>query len=594
MATGGDELRPSSVWIVHRDPRERAALARLAAAGENTLLGAPGDSLFESAPPPDVVVLGVAGDFERELEFAHRMAPRLHPCAWVLVAEAADAVETRRLFEDLPSELLLHPPPGADLRRAIRSKLRLRSAQSLSQRRRRDRLSERFSHWFGEFEVTGLLRALDPKLSQLPLLVRGETGTGRALIARYVHAFGGGDEKPFIHVACEGSLGEEDLLEQLETAGSGATVWLDEVDALPIALQRHVSDWIDFGLPDPAGQNEPVRWMASAHEESDSGGRRLDARLAQLLSVLSIHTPTLRERPEAIEAFAQETARSWDATRGMLSRSFAADALELLRGHPWPGNLRELEAVLVRTLSAGRSDPIPASQLRFDAAGEWGRVDNRSAHAGERQPPAPPPPVATAPPPQLSEEPAFDAETLALDQLGPAMDTADMSEPPDLQTSATAPPKPVDVAALLDGLLDELRERIQSRRLLVLKELDRAEPFVLGDAEALRGAFAALLGHALVTIPDRGDMYLASSHHPAGLLGRPSVRVLLRYRKPDPETARPSFDPEAATAESADRLFARAEEVVRELGGAFTGDSADPRETVVVIDLPAPGPAPQA
>lgn len=587
--TGSDDLRPSSVWIVHRDPRERSALARLAAAGENTLLGAPGDSIFESAAAPDVVILGATGDFERELEFAHRMAPRQRLCAWILVVEAADAEEATRLFEDLPSELLIHPPPGAELRRAIRARLQPRSAQALSQRRRRDRLSERFAHWFGDSEVAGLLQALDPKLARLPLLVRGEIGTGRGLIARYVHAFGGDSSAAFLHVACEGARSEADLLEQLEGSGSCASLWLDEVDALPIALQRRVSDWIDFGLPDPAAQLEPVRWMASAREESQAGGRQLDARLAQLLSVLSIHTPTLRERPQAVAAFAQQTARAWQSTRGLQSRRFAEDALELLRAHPWPGNLRELEAVLVRTLSANRSDPIPALQLRFEAAGEWGRVD-RSAHAAKAAAAAPRArPAAKAVAAAPSVELGFDPEVLALDQFGEAPEAGEAPPLPEPQR-----PKPVDVAALLDGLLDELRDRIQSRRLLVLKELDRAEPFVLGDPEALRGAFAALLAHALASIPDRGDMYLASSHHPAGLEGRPSVRVLLRYRKPDPDAGHKSFDPTAAPADSSDRLFARAEQVVQELGGVFTGDSADPRETVVVIDLPAPGPDPEA
>ena len=69
------------LWIVHREPRTRAALARLAAAPHDALLGAPGDPGFASAEPPEVVLLGLAAPFEAELEFAHRLAPRLRGAA---------------------------------------------------------------------------------------------------------------------------------------------------------------------------------------------------------------------------------------------------------------------------------------------------------------------------------------------------------------------------------------------------------------------------------------------------------------------------------------------------------------------------------
>ena len=61
------DSRSARVWIVHRDERARAALARLAGASDDALLGGPGDPHFESAEPPRAVVLGLGGDFEREL-----------------------------------------------------------------------------------------------------------------------------------------------------------------------------------------------------------------------------------------------------------------------------------------------------------------------------------------------------------------------------------------------------------------------------------------------------------------------------------------------------------------------------------------------
>ena len=88
-----DLTGPASVWIVHRESRARSALARIAAAGENTVLGGPGDRIFESAGAPGGVVLGLGDDFERELEFAHRMAARFASCSWILTPEHADVAE---------------------------------------------------------------------------------------------------------------------------------------------------------------------------------------------------------------------------------------------------------------------------------------------------------------------------------------------------------------------------------------------------------------------------------------------------------------------------------------------------------------------
>ena len=585
----GDLDRPSNVWIVHRDTRERQALARLAAAGENTLLGAPGDALFESVPRPDLVVLGVAGDFERELEFAHRTALRLPGCPWLLLVAGDETAEVARLFEGIPCEVLPHPPLANALQRAIREKLGLRGAQSIADRRRRDRLATRFSHWFGDFEEPGLIRALDPKLERLPVLLRGEAGSGRGLLARYVHSFGGSAEHSFVHVTCEGVTESASLLAQLGDAPARSTVFLDEVDALSLALQRQLRDWIELGLPGRFASAEPVRWMASAGEEvARTLGRSLDPQLEQALSVLPIHVPALRDRPDAAVSLAEQTAREWHLTSGLEVRRFAPDALATVRTHPWPGNLRELEAVLVRTLTETRSDPVTAEQLRFDVVGEWGRaaparapVEARQETVAKRSEELPPPTPLEPVPPAVPDEPSFDPEALALEQLGEA-------SPVDPAPRVKA----IDIAAMLDGLLDELRDRIQSRRLLVLKELDRAEPFVLGDADSLRRAFSGLLAQALASVPDRGDMYLASSHHPAGLGGKPSARVLLRYRKPDPERPR-SFDPAAALGTSDEDALAEAEAIVVAQGGVFTGDTADARENVIVIDLPAPGPSPE-
>jgi signal transduction histidine kinase len=143
----------------------------------------------------------------------------------------------------------------------------------------------------------------------------------------------------------------------------------------------------------------------------------------------------------------------------------------------------------------------------------------------------------------------------------------------------------VDVARILDELLEARREALQDRRVLVLKELDRNEPFGVGDPAQLRVALDCLLDKALSLVPERGDAYVASRHHPTGLRGKPAMRILVRFQGPpvDRDDAARGLTLAAA---SLDLIVAEA--LVRAQGGSFHLDASDAGETIVVIDLPAP------
>ena len=164
------------LWIVHRDPRQRAALARLAAAPEDAVLGAPGDPQFDVVPPGEVILLGLDGDWEAELEYAHAVQPRVRGAHWILLGEAAAQDEALRLFDTLCTEFLAYPPMPDTLRAKIRSARRTPPAPSLSQRASRQAVAGRFSRWFSDLELSELLRALDPHLADVPLLLRRAPG----------------------------------------------------------------------------------------------------------------------------------------------------------------------------------------------------------------------------------------------------------------------------------------------------------------------------------------------------------------------------------------------------------------------------------
>jgi signal transduction histidine kinase len=144
--------------------------------------------------------------------------------------------------------------------------------------------------------------------------------------------------------------------------------------------------------------------------------------------------------------------------------------------------------------------------------------------------------------------------------------------------------KPVDISALLETLLEERRDEIQARRLVVLRELERERPEALGDAGQLRFALEALLGKALELVPERGDVYVASRHHADGPGGGPCLRVLLRFQSPD--EVLPTGVEGISLAETALEVVL-ADAIVRSQGGVMSARSSDGRETVILIDLAA-------
>jgi DNA-binding NtrC family response regulator len=646
----------AKLWIVHRDAQWRDALVAMAGSLD-VLAGDPvAASGFDAAPAPRAVLLGVAGDFEAELEFAHRFGPRLAGTAWVLLARPLDAPEVARLFDALPATLVSIASDAGLLRRRVRAALAKRRAAALTTRQHRDALAARFARWFGDLELPALLAATDPARGSLPLVVRGEPGTGRALLARYLHLMTTPDPAAlFASVSCAHETDPLGALTRLareiaEGATAGAmTVCLEDVDWLAAGTQRALRTWIEEGPPAGPLRASRVRWIATAADPHGDDAHWLDADLARALAGLTLRIPPLRERPAAIATIAAEEARAMAAVRGTPERRFEPAALARLVAHPWPGNHRELEALLRRTLSATTADPIPATALVFEQldlpilepeyldSPDPEREATREGTARQAEPPflggaarsepqaneAQQDVVAPAPyedrpsrPMQPAEQPAPD--TTALRRLSAAVahevgnplvgirtyaamlpmrfddaefrsqfaervetDTRRIEAVIETLTRLGALESPeraeVDVSSLLAHLLERERPRIRERRLVVLEELDRAQPFALGDEGQLRFAFGLLFEQALGWMPARGDLYVATRHRAEPT---PMLRILLRFR--DTNGYGLGFG-ENALAVSA------VEAVVNAHGGSLAVENGASGDTSVLIELPAPG-----
>lgn len=197
-----------------------------------------------------------------------------------------------------------------------------------------------------------------------PILLLGETGTGKTRIARAVHEASGRKGGPFIEVNCSAipeSLAESELFGHVRGAFSGAdrnragkfraaeggTLFLDEIGELPAELQAKLLKALDEGLVTPVGSDEAQRCDARviAATNRDLGALVREGRFRQdlheRLKVFVVRLPPLRERPEDIPYLAARFVEDWNAQYDE-RRYLTDEALAALRAYSWPGNVREL------------------------------------------------------------------------------------------------------------------------------------------------------------------------------------------------------------------------------------------------------------
>ena len=256
--------------------------------------------------------------------------------------------------------------------------------------------------------------------SRTNVLITGESGTGKSLIARAVHAHSARCAEPFVEVAC-GALPETLLESELFghvlgafthavrdkpgkfAAAEGGTIFLDEIATASPALQVKLLRVLQERQFEAVGSNETVtadvRVILATHhdlwEEVQQGRFRED--LYYRINVVSIELPTLRDRIGDIPLLAEHFLRLYLKGTRKLIQGFAPEAMERMQRHPWPGNVRELENCVERAVVLCRgveimADDLPPAVLRgTHAAGDGGNVlagatNLREALAGpERQ-----------------------------------------------------------------------------------------------------------------------------------------------------------------------------------------------------------------
>ena len=295
--------------------------------------------------------------------------------------------------------------------------------------------------------MLAVLRAADKAVgSHIPVLIEGESGVGKELIARAMHGSGERRAKPFVAVNC-GAI-PENLVESVLfghekgsftgatdrhigkfVEASGGTLFLDEVGELPLAAQVKLLRAIQESEVEPIGGRRPVkvdvRIVSATNrkliEEVQAGRFRED--LFYRLHVYPITVPPLRDRAEDIPDLVRHFVLRFAAEEGKRVRLVTPEALALLTRYRWPGNVRQLENAVFRAVVLADGDEIGAAEFPQIAAQNLGAdtavtpISAVSAVSGDQRAPIPRSPATCAPVSAISEAPAaalmFDAPPVA-------------------------------------------------------------------------------------------------------------------------------------------------------------------------------------
>ena len=233
-----------------------------------------------------------------------------------------------------------------------------------------------FSSFIGNSPATMEAKRLARRAAHMgaPVLLHGETGTGKELLAHAIHAGGARAERPFVTVnvaAIPENLLEAEFFGVAPGAYTGAerkprpgkfeladggTLFLDEIGDMPLALQSKLLRVLQDQEFEPLGSNRVIRVDVRilAATSRDLAAMAADGRfrrdLFYRLNVLTIPLPPLRERLDDLAMLCEHLLEKTGSKTGSPGRELSPGAMELLRRHAWPGNVRELQNVLERAM----------------------------------------------------------------------------------------------------------------------------------------------------------------------------------------------------------------------------------------------------
>ena len=311
----------------------------------------------------------------------------LDPAATVVMISGHATIRTAVEATQLGAYEILEKPLDTD-----RILVMLRNALShLDLQEENARLKQSIDAPFEIVGKTPVMRALMEKIEKVAatparVLITGENGTGKELVARALHRMSPRAAKPFVEVNCAaipGELIESELFGHMKGSFTGAisdragkfeqankgTLFLDEIGDMSLAAQAKVLRVLQDNVITRIGGAKPisvdVRVIAATNKtlENEIAGGKFREDLYYRLNVVPIHVPPIRERREDIPTLAQYFASTLSAREGIQPRTFTPDALERLSSLDWPGNVRELRNTVERLLILAPDTQISARDI---------------------------------------------------------------------------------------------------------------------------------------------------------------------------------------------------------------------------------------
>ncbi|MBX6422879.1 sigma-54 dependent transcriptional regulator [Thermosulfurimonas sp. F29] len=317
---------------------------------------------------PDLILLDLRMPEMGGLEFLERLRREGRETPVIVITAYASLDSAVRAKREGAYDYLPKPFRLEDLRRKLKEALRrFPPAEAPPQE---------FMGIVGRSPAMRRLFALLPKIARAEsnVLITGESGTGKELVARAIHRLSPRAEKPFVVVNCGGipaSLLESELFGYKAGAFTGAkhdkpglfaqahggTIFLDEIGDLPPELQVKLLRVVEYKTFTPLGSTGEIRvdvriisaTNKNLEEEVRAGRFRQD--LYFRLNVLSVHLPPLRERREDIPLLVEHFLRKYAEKLGKSGIGISEYALRALMEYDFPGNVRELENIIERSVA---------------------------------------------------------------------------------------------------------------------------------------------------------------------------------------------------------------------------------------------------
>lgn len=410
--SAGDDNRPR-VLVVDDDPIVTESLVEFLTAEGYSVASCAGGAealaaLEQAEAPPEgasarcrpfnVVLSDVAMPGMSGLDLLRKVSERFPHVVMVLLTGYGTIESAVEAIRSGASDYLAKPIVDSELRLALNRALR-QQALLAENRALKQSLDKRFGLGsivgtdYRMLKAYELIEAVAP--SKATVLITGESGTGKTLVARAIHQLSPRQARPFVEIHCGSvpeSLLESELFGHVKGAFTGAladkqgrflaadggTIFIDEINSASPAMQLKLLRVLQERRFEPVGSNETVevdvRVVLATNQPLEAmvaaGQFRQD--LYYRINVVKIELPPLRDRPSDLPMLVERFIHDLSAEHGKTITGIAPEAMETLGRYPFPGNVRELRNIIERAVVLARSPTIGTGDLPphilYDAA----------------------------------------------------------------------------------------------------------------------------------------------------------------------------------------------------------------------------------